>query len=362
MRKLGLFIVTIVLITSLIGCNSAQVNSKNYGEVNVYTTRHYDADDALYEKFTAETGIKVNVVTDKAVVSVEKIKEQGDAVQADVYMTSDAGNLANAKSEGILDTVSSEILETNIPSKYQDIDNTWFGLTKRARVFLYSKERVTDDELNSLTYDSLVTDTRWEDKVLVRPSSNIYNQSLVASFIETVGEENATEWVKNLTLQMARNPEGNDREQAVEVKNGVGDVAIANSYYYGKLVNEKDTESKYYGVADVVGIYFPDQGDDQGGVHVNISGAGVVKNASNKDNAIKLIEFLSEIKQQEAFSATNYEFPVNSEAKTSELLQSWLDEQGITQLKEQPINLSVLGEHNAKAYEVMTTVGWDSPK
>ncbi len=327
-------------------------------EVNLYTTRHYESDDALYKKFEEETGIKVNVVKEKkAGALIEKIKSQGDSVQADVFITADAGNLAKAKKAGILENISSEILNKNIPEKYRDTDNNWFGLTKRARIMLYSKERVSEDDLKGLDYSRLATDEKWNKKLLVRSSSNIYNQSLVASFIEILGEDEASKWVEGIANQMARTPEGNDRDQALAIKNKEGDIAISNSYYFGKLVNDKDPDSKYAGVADVVDIYFPNQ--DKNGVHVNISGAGVIKNAPHKEAAIKLIEFLSQAPQQEQFSATNYEFPVNPEAKTSDLLQSWLDKQGITELNEQKINLSSLGDNNAKALEIMTLKNWD---
>ncbi len=329
------------------------------GEVNLYTTRHYESDDALYAKFEEETGIKVNVVNEKkAGALIEKVKSQGDNVQADLFITADAGNLAKAENEGILEAVESDVLVSNIPEKYRDVNNMWFGLTKRARIFLYSTERLTEDDLKGLTYDSLVKDEKWSQKVLIRSSSNIYNQSLVAAFIEILGEEKATEWVNNLVSKMARTPEGNDRDQALAIKNGEGDIAVSNSYYYGKLVNDDDPESKYLGVADVVGIYFPN--DDENGVHVNISGVGLIKNAPNKENAVKLMEFLSEVPQQEEFSAANYEFPVNENAKMSDLLQSWLDNQGVTEIKEQDINLSKLGEHNEKAVEIMTLAGWDN--
>ncbi len=328
------------------------------GEVNLYTTRHYESDDALYAKFKEETGITVNVVSEKkAGALIEKIKSQGENVQADLFITADAGNLAKASKEGILEAVESEVLISNIPEKYRDVNNEWFGLTKRARVFLYSTERVSEEDLKGISYDSLVNDERWNRKVLVRASSNIYNQSLVASFIEIMGEEKTDEWVEKLVSYMARNPEGNDRDQALAIKNGEGDIAISNSYYYGKLVNDDDPESKYLGVADVVGIYFPN--DDENGVHVNISGVGLIKNAPNKENAIKLMEFLSAVEQQEEFSAANYEFPVNKDAKTSDLVQSWLDNQNITELKEQDINLSKLGEHNEKAIEIMTINNWE---
>ncbi len=326
--------------------------------VNLYTTRHYESDDALYKKFEEETGIKVNVVNEKkAGALIEKIKSQKDNVQADLFITADAGNLAKAKEAGILDTVDSEVLMKNIPEKYRDKDANWFGLTKRARIMLYSKERVKPEELKGLNYETLATDSRWKEKLLVRSASNIYNQSLVASFIEILGEDGAKNWVKGIVSQMARKPEGNDRDQALAIKNKEGDIAISNSYYYGKLVNDKKPDSKYAGVADVVGIYFPN--DDPNGVHVNVSGVGLIKNAPNKEAAIKLMEFLSEVPQQEQFSSANYEFPVNKDAKMSELLKSWLDDQGIKELNEQKINLSVLGTNNAKALEIMTLENWD---
>lgn len=340
---------------------ASSIVSNAAGIVNIYTTRHYDADDALYKEFTKETGIKVNVVSDKSAVSISKIKEQGRAPRADVFMTADAGNLSRAKEAGILQSIDSEVLEKNIPSKYQDSDNTWFGLTKRARVFLYSKDRVSKEELESLSYESLVNNPRWEGKVLVRSSSNIYDQSLIASFVALNGSEEAEKWVAKLGRQMARNPEGNDRDQAVAVKDKVGDIAIANSYYYGKLIAETDKASKYYGTADKVNLYFPDQKEGENGVHMNISGAGVVKNAKNKEEAIKLIEFLSMKKQQEQFSATNYEFPVNPEAKMSDLLASWLNEQGLETIKEQNINLNLLGKYNEEALNIMIKNKWDKP-
>lgn len=332
------------------------------GVVNVYTTRHYDADDALYAEFTKETGIKVNVVTDKSAVSISKIKEQGRSPRADIFMTADAGNLARAKDEGILQSINSDILEKNIPEKYQDNENTWFGLTKRARVLLYSTERVSKDELNNLNYETLVTNPRWKNKVLVRSSSNIYDQSLVASFIELDGSEKTSKWTNSLVAQMARNPEGNDKDQAVGVKDNIGDIAIANSYYYGKLIAETDPNSKYYGTTEKVGLYFPNQKENENGLHMNISGAGVIKNSKNKAEAIKLLEFLSAKKQQEAFSATNYEFPVNPEAQMSELLASWLNKQGLKTLKEQNINLNSLGKHNEEALNIMLKAKWDTPK
>lgn len=349
MKKLIVLLLGISTIFILTACGN------NADEVNIYTTRHYDSDDLLYEEFTEQTGIKVNVVTDKAAVLIEKIKAEGETPQADLFFTSDAGYLSIAKSEGILQSVSSEVLNENIPSKYRDTDSMWFGLTKRARVFLYD----INEDPTGLTYENVTS--MFPNEIIVRSSSNIYNQSLVASMVEVLGESETETWVADLVSNFARIPEGNDREQAVAITEGFAKIAIANSYYYGKLVDESDETSKYYGVSDKVGIYFPNQGENETGVHVNISGAGVINNAKNSSNAVKLIEFLSSKDSQESFSSANYEFPVNPSAKTDELLQGWLDAQGITELKEQDINLTVLGINNQKAVLIMTNMLWDNP-
>lgn len=350
MKKMSFLLLLMVVALVLSACGS------NGEVINIYTTRHYDSDEVLYDQFTNKTGIKVNIVVDKAPVLIEKIKAEGELPQADLFFTADVGYLASAKSEGILQSVESDILDTNIPSNYRDIDSMWFGLTKRARVFLY--DNAIDP--TGLTYENVTS--RFPKDIVVRSSSNIYNQSLVASMIEVMGKEDAALWVNDLVDNFARIPEGNDRDQAVAIKNGEASIAIANSYYFGKLVNETDTTSKYYGVSDVVGIYFPNQGEDETGVHVNVSGAGVIKNATNAENAVKLIEFLSAKSAQESFSAANYEFPINPEAEVNELLQGWLDAQGIIVLKEQDINLTVLGEHNNASVILMTEALWDSPE
>lgn len=349
MKKISVLLLTVAMVFLITACGTKE------DVVNVYTTRHYDSDDALYAEFTEQTGIKVNIVTDKAPALIEKIKAEGDTPQADLFFTADAGYLGLAKSEGVLEVVSSDVLESNIPAKYRDVDSMWFGLTKRARVFLYDN----NVDPTGLTYENVTT--MFPNDIIVRSSSNIYNQSLVASMIELKGETAATAWVNDLVANFARVPEGNDREQAVAVKDGIASIAIANSYYYGKLVNESDTTSKYYGVSNEVGIYFPNQGEGEGGVHMNISGAGVIKGAVNSENAIKLIEFLSGKEAQESFSAANYEFPVNETASMSDLLQGWLTNQGLTTLVEQDLNLSSLGEHNNAAVILMTTALWDNP-
>lgn len=314
-------------------------------EVNLYTARHYDVDDELYAKFTEETGIKVNVIKGEADELLERIKREGDATAADLFLTADAGRLFRAKDDGLLQAVSSDILDEQIPSNFQDEDQMWYGLTKRARVIVYNKETVKPEDLS--TYEAL-TEDQWKSRVLIRGSENIYNQSLLASFVEIEGEEKAKEWAAGLVANFARDPEGGDRDQAKAIAAGIGDVAIMNTYYLGQMLNSEDTEE--VNVAESLGVFFPNQ--DTTGTHVNVSGAGVVKTAKNKQNAVKLLEFLSAPEAQGEFAEANYEYPVNESVEPTELLKSW------GEFKEQDISLSALGNHNAKSILIFNEVGW----
>ncbi|WP_209125125.1 Fe(3+) ABC transporter substrate-binding protein [Alkalihalobacillus sp. BA299] len=314
------------------------------GVVNLYTTRHYDTDEELYKKFTEQTGIEVNVISGKDEL-VQRLKDEGEATEADVFITADAGNLARLKADGLTQSVESEVLTNNIPEKLRDVDNQWFGLTKRARVIVYSKDRVDPSELS--TYEALTEDA-WKGRVLIRSSENIYNQSLLASFIELNGEEAAKEWAQGIKDNMARDPEGGDTDQVKAVVAGLGDVAIANTYYVGRLINSTDSEDSKVG--EQVGVFFPNQ--ETNGTHINISGAAVVKHAKNVDNAIKFIEFLSDVEAQELFAKGNNEYPVNPDAAISETLKSW------GEFKEQDINLTILGDNNARAIQIYNEVGW----
>lgn len=314
-------------------------------EVNLYTARHYDVDDQLYKQFEEETGIKVNVIKGDADELLERIKREGDATEADLFLTADAGRLFRAKEDGLFQTVSSDVLDEQVPANFQDTDQMWYGLTKRARVMVYNKETVTPEELS--TYEAL-TEDEWNGRVLIRSSENIYNQSLLASFIEIEGEEKAKEWAAGMVSNFARDPEGGDRDQAKAIAAGIGDVAIMNTYYLGQMLNSEDPEEVK--VAESLGIFFPNQ--DTTGTHVNVSGAGVVKSSQNKDNAIKLLEFLSAPEAQETFAEANYEYPVNEAVEATELLKSW------GEFKEQDIPLSALGTNNSKAILIFNEVGW----
>jgi iron(III) transport system substrate-binding protein len=347
-----------LLTIGLVGCgtNNAEEPKPKAGtetepkttesqEVNVYTARHYEVDDELFKKFTDETGIKVNVVKGKEAELIERIKREGESSQADLFITVDGGVLANAKQNDILQPVNTDVINENVPEQFRDTDNNWIGMATRARVIAYAKDRVKPEDLS--TYEDLATD-KWAGKVLLRSSTSMYNQSLLASFIELNGEEKAEEWANGIVKNFARQPDGGDRDQAKAIAAGTGDVAIMNTYYVGLLANSADAEEVK--VADNIGVFFPNQ--ETTGTHVNISGIGLTKHSKNKDNAIKLIEYVTSVEAQEFLSANNYEFPVNPNAKKPELLESW------GEFKMQELNFDTLGEHNKKAIEIFNKVGW----
>lgn len=315
------------------------------GEINIYTARHYDVDQELYDMFTKETGIKVNVVEGKAPELIERMKREGQSTPADLFITVDGGILNSAKVEELLQPIESEVLNKQVPADLRDKDNQWVGLSTRARVIVYAKDRVNPSDLS--TYEDLATD-KWKGKVVVRSSTNLYNQSLLASFIDIMGEEEAEAWAAGLAANLAREPEGGDRDQAKAIVSGVGDVALMNTYYVGQLAASEDAEEVK--VAESVGVFFPNQ--QTTGTHINISGAGLVKYSKNKENAIQLLEFLTAPEAQTKISHANFEFPVNSEATLPELLKSW------GSFKHQSVDFAKYGELNPKTVEIANKVGW----
>ncbi|MFD2035726.1 Fe(3+) ABC transporter substrate-binding protein [Belliella marina] len=331
-----------IIAISFYACGGSS-ESKN--EVNVYTHRHYEADQKLFDMFTEKTGIKVNVVSASADELIQKLELEGANSPADVLITVDAGRLQRAVDKDLVQSVSSSVLDKNIPSKFRDPENKWFGLTFRARIFAYSKERVNPEELS--TYEAL-TEEQWKGRVLTRSSENIYNQSLLASIIAHNGEEAAQTWASGLLANMARNPKGSDRDQVKAVASGEGDVAIVNTYYIGIMLNDSNEEERK--AAEKVGLFFPNQ--ENRGTHINISGAAVTKFAPNKENAIALIEFLSEVEAQDFLASINFEYPVNTAAEHSDLLKKWGD------FKADEINLSELGKNNKEAVVIFDRVGW----
>ena len=349
MHKISIILLIVFLLSS---CGNNKQSSKNTNEekkqeefITLYTHRHYDTDQKIFSQFEEQTGIEVKVVKANADELIQRMESEADQSPADVLITVDAGRLVRANNKGLLQRVNSDVLNKLVPSNLRDPQNNWFGLTKRARVIVYDKNKVKPEELS--TYEAL-THAKWKDKVLIRSSGNIYNQSLLASIIANDGETKASQWAAGMVSNFARSPKGNDRDQVKAVLAGEGELAIVNTYYLGKLINSKNSTEVEAGNA--VGIFFPNQEDR--GTHINISGAGVAKHAPNKENAVRFLEYLISKEVQEIFARANYEYPVNPEAESSDLLKSWGD------FKEDNLSLSKLGELNKQAVIIFDKVKW----
>jgi len=331
----------IVIALSLVMSVSAVAS-----EVNVYSGRKENLIKPLLDRFTAETGIKTNLVTAKADALLTRLQNEGRNTSADLFITVDAGNLHRAKQAGVFASVNSDRLNAAIPSHLRDPDGNWVGLSKRARVIFYAKDRVQPSELS--TYEDLASD-KWKKRICIRGSSNIYNQSLVASMIDANGKQATQDWTNKLVQNMARPPKGGDRDQIKAAAAGQCDLAIANTYYYGTMLSDtKDTAQLK--AAQAMGVFWPNQNGR--GTHVNISGAGITRHAKNPANALKLLEFLVSEESQKWYAEVNYEYPVIDNAEISQLVKSW------GSFKSDTLNLDILGENNAEAVRMMDRAGW----
>ena len=339
MRILSIFTLVFGLITS----------SVFSAEVNVFSARHYDSDIQLYEKFTKSTGIKVNVVSGKDKALQKRIIEEGEDCVADLYITADAGRLGAFQKKGMLQKAGwSKSIKDSVPSNFRSAE--WVGIAKRARIIYYSPERVSANELNSMTYEGLA-DPKWKGRLVIRKSDNIYNQSLVASLIKNNGKKNTANWAKSVVSNMARTPKGNDRAQILAVAAGEADIAVANTYYHALMLSGKKGEAQQ-SAAKKVKPFFPNQQDR--GTHMNISGAGMLKYAPNKSNAVKLIEFLLTPEAQEHIVNNTYEYPMIEGISPNSLVP------GQDMAFKQDLNTKVksYGAKQADALEVMLAAGW----
>lgn len=333
------------LFCCVLVCFSLSTPVSAKGEVNVYSARKEALIKPILDRFSKQTGIKVNLITGKADALLTRLRLEGKASPADVFITVDAGRLQRAKEAGVLQAIESDVLLKRIPQNLKDNDNIWYGLSLRARPIFYAKGRVDPKELSS--YEDLANE-KWDGRVCFRSSNSVYNQSQVASMIEAQGEDYTENWAKTMVSYLARSPAGGDTDQLKAVAVGVCDITIANTYYYGRLLNsDKPKDVK---LAQQIGLFWPNQADR--GTHVNVSGAGVTKYARHRDNAIALIEFLASDEAQEWYSAVNNEFPVVPSALISDTLKSW------GPFKQDAVNLSILGENNRAAVELMDRAGW----
>jgi len=308
-----------ILFSLLLG--AAVLSSPSFataGEVNLYSSRQPFLMQPLLEAFTKKTGIKVNMAyLEKGML--ERLKAEGENSPADMILVSDIGNLHNHDKAGLLQSVSSATLSANIPPQYRHPDGHWFGLTVRARVIYASKTRVKPGEVT--TYEDLA-DPKMKGRVCIRSGKHVYNISLLASIIVAKGADAAAQWARGVKANLARKPQGNDRAQVKAVYEGECDVAVGNTYYMGKMAtNQKDPIQKDW--AKSVNIIFPNQNGR--GTHVNVSGAGVIKNAKNKANAIRLIEFLSGAAAQKIYAEMNFEYPVKAGVPLHPIVAAWGD-------------------------------------
>ena len=315
------------------------------GEVNVYTSRHYKFDDQLYAEFTAETGITVNVIEGKGDELMERIKAEGANSPADVFVTVDAGMLWRAEQAGVFQPTQSEVLTARIPENLRHPDGLWYGFSKRARVFVIDATKV--DASLVQRYEDLAR-PELQGQVCIRSSSNIYNLSLLGSLIASDGLEAAEAWAKGVVANMAREPEGGDTDQIKGVAAGVCSVAVTNTYYFVRLLtSDKPEEAE---MAKKLTVIFPNQEDR--GTHVNVSGAGVAAHAPNKDNAVKLLEFLASDAAQGYFAQGNNEYPVVAGVAPNAAVVA------LGEFKEDPINVAELGTNQPEAQKVFDRAGW----
>jgi iron(III) transport system substrate-binding protein len=339
MKKLSIISIIFVFIS----------NFALAAEVNVFSARHYDSDIQLYEKFTAATGIKVNVVSGKDKALQKRITEEGADCIGDLYITADAGRLGAFHAKGMLQNAGwSKVIKEAVSNNFRSAQ--WVGIAKRARIMYYSPERVSANDLNGMTYEGL-SDPKWKGRVVIRKHNNIYNQSLVASLIKNNGKNATVTWAKGVVANMARYSKGNDRAQILAVAAGEADIAVANTYYHALMLSGKKG-AEQQAAAKKVMPFFPNQQDR--GTHMNISGAGMLKYAPNKANAVKLVEFLLTKEAQEHIVNNTFEYPMIVGVSTNELVP------GADLSFKQDLKTSVksYSDKQADAIEVMKGAGW----
>lgn len=315
--------------------------------VNIYSARKQELIQPLLEDFRAMSGIEVNLVTGKADELLTRLQLEAAATPADLFITVDAGRLHRAKEAGVLQSIDDAGITGAVPAHLQDQDGHWIGLSKRARAIVYATERVDKGQLS--TYEALA-DPEWKGRICVRSSSNIYNQSLVASMIVASGADATEEWAKGMVENMARPPAGGDTDQIKAVAAGECDLAVVNSYYFGRLAGSDDADNRK--IVENLRIFWPNQGDGDRGTHINVSGAGITRHAKNRDGALELLRFLVSADTQDWYSAVNHEFPTVADAPVSPTLLAWGD------FREDDVGLSLLGVNNRAAVEILDRAGW----
>jgi iron(III) transport system substrate-binding protein len=312
-------------------------------EVNIYSYRQPELIKPLTDAFTAQTGVKVNVAF-LAKGMIERLAAEGDRSPADLVFTVDIARLSAVVEGGFTAPVESDVLDANVPENLRDPDGHWFGLTTRARIIYASKERVSDGEVT--TYEDLAS-PKWEGRICTRSGTNAYNVALTSAVIEHKGMEGAKTWLQGVKNNLARKPQGNDRAQVKAIWSGQCDISVGNTYYMGQML--ADEEQKEW--ANSVRIVFPTFED--GGTHVNVSGVALIKSAPNKNNAIKMMEFLTSPKAQEIYAAANFEYPIAPGTQADPLVQSW------GTFTADDVNLMTLAANRPAALKLIEEVDFD---
>lgn len=312
------------------------------GEVNIYSYREPGLVNPLLAEFTKETGIKTNVVYANNGL-IERLAAEGRNSPADILLTPESGLLLQAEAAGVTQPVHSDVLKKAIPASLRDADDNWFGLTKRARVVYASKDRVKQ---NAITYEELA-DPKWRGKICIRSGQHTYNIALIASMIAHHGEEYTEKWLAGLKANLARRPAGGDREGVRDVQAGLCDLAVGNTYYMAQMLKNPDQKAW----ADAVHMIFPNAADR--GTHVNISGVAMTAHPPNKDNALRLMEFMVSHEAQRIYAEANGEYPVVADVPASALVKSW------GQLKDDPLPLTQIAKLRKQASELVDRVQFD---
>jgi len=336
-----------IYLVVVIILSSCMPNTNKSKEINIYSQRHYDSDKMQYKKFEEKTGIKVNVTKAGADELIQRMKNEGDNSQADLFITVDVGKLWQASDLGLFQKFEDQTVFDNIDPQFLDKNGYWVPVTYRSRVVVYSNERVNKEDLT--TYEDLANE-KWRGRLLVRSSSNAYNQALMSSLVANLGPDAVTSWSEAVVKNFARDPKGSDRDQVKAIAAGQGDIAIVNSYYIGLLLSSEKEEEINAGNA--VSVFFPNQGEDERGAHINVSGIALTKNAKNKENAIELIKYLTSVEGQETYVNNSYEYSVNPNVKPDEIVQAW------GEFKKDPVDLNMLGIMRDEAIRIFDKTGW----
>ena len=333
---------TSVLVAVVLGCSASLANAN--GEVNLYSSRHYDTDERLYSDFEQQTGITVNRIEGNADELIARMQSEGANSPADVLLTVDTSRLERAKATGVLQSIQSDVLERRVPGYLQDDENQWFGFSQRARIIFYDKNDVQDPPM---TYQDLA-DPKYKGMICIRSSSNVYTQTITAALIAHLGEEATSDWAKAVVANFARDPQGGDTDQLRGIVSGECDISMSNTYYFGRAVR-----TAVDGVSDdldMFGWVFPNQNDI--GAHMNLSGGGVAANAPNKDNAIAFLEYLASDSAQQYFSAGNDEYPAVPGVGLSPSVAS------LGFFKPDDLDAASIADNVAAAQKLLDASGW----